>query len=625
MIAGTVGGLVPGIAMSYRYRGDMPEVGSDTMRTISRRRADEAVRDSQAFERLGVNEFGPSYNQGPMASVAKQVSETPLIGSPIRNSLDESVEGAAHAARTLADNLSPTATAESAGNRLFQGLNRFRSNRLEDIEPARVANMGINPNRPVGRHLQMGQQQQRDIAQAAQRAPLINADEAFTTRGVRVDPALQRDRVFTNRTNIEDLSDAQLTRVIRAPADETSFVVRQEALFERAFRMLPEMFRSNGSANPNMVPATNTRAALSQVDSNIASSITRQNTITGSLAERLRNSRASNFNISDLRAIRTEIGRDLAGFSTVAPQTLDRSQLKSLYAAVSRDIENGIMQLSARAINRSPLPGTNATTRNAVPVEVAQRAAGALRAFRTADRYTRQGMQRVESFYSLLNANSAEQATSKLVKAALSGRKGDAKLFRNAMSVLQPEERTEFASLVIREMGEPSSGARGSVEEMDWSPTRFLTSWKAMSNEAKDALFVEPGHREALGDLARVARRLSNVEALGNSSRSGTNAINFSGAVGSLAAFASGDVFTPALIGGSGYLTAWLMARPTYARLMVRYLQIKADFLEGTDTSLGPLLNYVNGLRRRSEINPTLVPVLYAVSEDINRLEGEKR
>jgi hypothetical protein len=325
--------------------------------------------------------------------------------------------------------------------------------------------------------------------------------------------------------------------------------------------------------------------------------------------------------LGDLRAIRTEVGRALSNFNPIAAPTLDRSQLKQLYRAISQDIEIGLRTISARAINNASLPGANA--RGSVDPASARRGAGALRAFRTADRYMRQGMRRIESFYNVLNAKTAEQATSRLVRAALSGNRGDARLFRQAMAVLRPEERAEFASLIVREMGKPTDGAKGLVQDIDWSATRFATNYRAMSQEARQALFTKQ-HQRDLTDIYRIANRIANVEALANTSRSGTNTLNMSGAVAAVASGATGDIVTPMLIGGSGFATSFLMSRPTYARWMVQFLQMKAAFLEGTEQTVGPLLNHISGLRREAEINPALFPVIYAVTNDVNALADNK-
>ena len=622
MVAGIAASLMPGAVLAYRGGARQPQAGTDTMQTIARRRANDAVRDQQAFQRQGVRDVGIAYNEGPIASVGQQLSETPFVGTPIRGNLEQSMEGAARATRQLVNRINPAATSESAGNRVMDGLRRYQTRTFNDLEPGNVRDLGIDPNRPVPRSEFMSPAARQEIVDARQRAPVINADETQTTRGVAVDTGQTRDATFTNRTGIEDLSDADLATVVRTSPVQTSFSARQEALYERALRMVPRMFRRDGSANPSLVNPTNTRRALRAIQGNIASNITQQGALRGELVDRLTNARA-NIQLSDLRAIRTEIGRALSNFNPVNPPTLDRTQLKQLYRAISQDMEIGLQTISARAINRARLPGQNSGGPDAVDPDMARRGAGALRAFRTADRYMRQGMRRIETFYNVLNAKTAEQAATRLAKAALSENRGDARLFRQAMAVLRPEERNEFTALILRQMGKPTDGAGGVVLDMDWSPSRFVTNYRAMSREARNLLF-SPEHQRDLIDIFQIALRLKNVERLANTSRTGTNTLNMGGAVAAVASGASGDILTPILIGGSGFATSFLMSRPTYARWMVQFLQMKAAFLEGTEQTVGPLLNHISGLRREAEINPALFPVIYAVTNDVNALADNK-
>jgi len=286
------------------------------------------------------------------------------------------------------------------------------------------------------------------------RGQTVRSIPTETSRGVQVPSALPRDLTLTTRTTAEMLDDAQLGRLIRTPAAQTSFASRAEALYERAWRMLPAMMRQETAsgrvtANPNMVAATNTREALGQIDQSIANQIAGQGTINGELAARLRNPRAANFQMDDLRAIRTEVGRAIGKLNPLTA-TLDGGQLRQLYAAITRDMEIGFETIANRALIRSRLSNNRS---DFVPEGVAREAAGALRAFRTADRYYRAGQVRFERFSKLLRAQNPE-AASKIIISATKGRgQGDIDLVRTALAVLRPEERNEIASLVLREMG----------------------------------------------------------------------------------------------------------------------------------------------------------------------------
>ncbi|TXH47563.1 MAG: hypothetical protein E6Q97_26905 [Desulfurellales bacterium] len=617
-MAGMLGGMVPGVAQAYRAPAN-GRIGTETGETMARQRYNEAVADAAAHQNLEVRPFGPSFNQGPVASVGKQLTETALIGAPLRNNLDETFQDTAAAAQALAARISPTATAESAGSAAQRGLERAATARMQDLEPPVLTGMGL----PVTAQVPRPQVMSQGAAQAAQAAaPIrqqIGANTAQTTRGATVPAVRPLSQSLTTRTTPEMLDDQQLARLIRAPADETSFATRQEALYERAWRMLPDLMRSNSTVNPNMVAAVNTRQAMRQIDDYIANQIGGQSTIGGALAERLRSAQAANFPLADLRAIRTEVGRQMrGGVGMPTENTLNRSQLRQLYGALSRDIETGIETLANRAAIEAQRLGTQQA------VQTARRAAGALHAMRTADRYTRAGMERIDRVLTVVAAQSPEAAARRLIQGALDGTKGNVRMFRAAMNSLRPEELAEFGSLLVREMGRPLPSARGIVAEVGFSPSSFVTRWNAMSPEARALVFTAE-HGRALDDLFRVAHRLANVEALTNSSRTATNAINVTGATTSVAAALQGDILTPLAIGGTGLAASVLMSRPEYVRWMIRYMHLRSAVRDGSDRAVAPLLRHVSGLERMAYRNPALVPVYADVVPEVESLRNDHR
>lgn len=608
-VAFDVGIGAAGGALGERLARIGQRVSGPTGETVAAQRAADAATDAAAFEARGVRPFGPSFHRGPAASVGQQLSETPVIGAPLRQNLDETYRDAAVAAERVAEDISPAPTAESAGAAVQRGLDRFQHADLQDLDPNAVRAAGIDPYAPRQRRLIMSAGAERDAAAAAPVRQQIGADVTTTTRGVQVASAQPLGATLMTRTTVEDLSDDALDRLIRLPSSGTSFATRSEALYERAMRMLPTRYRSNGSINPSLVSATNTRNALGQIDDDIASQIAGQGRIDGDLAERMRDFRAANFSISDLRRIRTEVGRAMGAISPLAPASLNRQQLGQLYDALSTDIEIGLDTLA----NRAALDVQRATGAARAAAEVqARQAAGALRAFRTADRYTRQGMARMETFLTTMRAQSPEQAARKIVRAGLDGTKGNARLFRNAMRVLRPEERAEFASLVLREMGV--------VGEARWSPSRFATAYNALSPEAR-ALLFQGENAQAVHELYRIARRLAGVEALANSSRSATNALNVSGLAGATTAVATGEMAAAGAIAASGYLVSLMMSRPAYTRWLTRYIDLRAQMFAGRQGTAQRLEQHVRRFERLVGSNPALLPVVAAIQDDMGETE----
>ena len=219
----------------------------------------------------------------------------------------------------------------------------------------------------------------------------------------------------------------------------------------------------------------------------------------------------------------------------------------------------------------------------------------------------------------MLNAQSPEAAARRVVQAAQAGDKGNAQLVRTAMAGLRPDERAEVGSMVIRSMGTPNASARGIVQESGFSPSSFVTRYQAMNQEARALLFT-PEHQRALDQLFNVANRLANVEAMANTSRTGTNTMNMGGAVAGAGAIMTGDVVTPLAIGTSGIATSLLMSSPAYTRWMATYVNLRAAVRSGSDRSVAPLMRHVAGLERQAQANPAIMPAFYEVSQEVKSL-----
>lgn len=386
--AGLVGGMGPAAAYGIRnpvpHTGPQPTLGTPMGQNLASQRAREAATDLAAFNELGVRPFGPSFSTPAGRSVAKQLSETPLIGSPVANALDESLVGARDAARRLADSMAPNATYENAGQTLQRGLERFRTAGVRGIEADTLESMGIPAYGPVQTPTPMSTQAAQRITQAVQDRVAMGLPAqgtATTSRGVQVPASRPLSQTYLTRRGAADLDTNELHTLIATPPSQTSFATRQEALYESAERARPSLFRSNGSADPGMLSPTNTREALGAIQSQLENQIAGQGVIRGALADRLMNAR-STLTMDNLRAIRTEVGRSLSNYG-VADASLDRTQLKSLYAAISRDLETGYVDLAARAWRNARDAGNPADL-----VRTAQQADGALFQFRRADRYT---------------------------------------------------------------------------------------------------------------------------------------------------------------------------------------------------------------------------------------------
>ena len=634
--------------------------------------AANVARDIEAFDELGVRKPPVAFSQGPVAGLGKMVSRIPYLGAPIAKALDQGLIGARDAARAISGRMAPNATVEQAGHTLQQGLDRFRTAGVRDIEPGVLTDLGIQPRAPGnyvgelvaprtgsgGTHVPLNPQQRmiqradgsveafnpadhivvnaagrqavyenaaRGAPEASQgarqraieAAPIRDANYpwsglAYTNRGVPVEAARPLDQVMMGRRGATDLNDAELARLIRAPSQDTSFLARAEALYEKARRSVPAFFRMDERAESIRLAAANTRAALRGIENNIANQIAGQGTINGELAERLR-SVQSHFSLDDLFAVRTEVGRQLSNFSPYQA-TLNRGQLNNLYGALSRDIEVGLGDIANRAYLRSRPNMHNQP--NYVRPEDAMRADQALRDFRVADRFYRASMARMERFSRVAGANNPEAAVGILTRAALDGTKGDIGMLRTAMAVLRPEERMQFSALVLDQMGKPKPNAAGMVAEAGFSPATFMTTWKAMNPAAKAILF-DNEFRQPMDNLVRVVSRLNNVEALSNTSRSGTDIINFLTYAGGGALFMTKQFGAMAALAAPTAAFSFLMSRPGYVNWISRYANLRAQMYRAPVTDTAPRLAVlVNQLQRMALKDPLLLPAYRAVAEE---------
>lgn len=595
---------------------------SRTVRTAQR--AHDAADDLMSFERAQVPVFSPAFQSPPLRITAKGLADTKFIGAPVRNALDDTFQGMAASAQRIANDLSPATTFDQAGASLQRGLVRFRTAGVRDIEPGILAARGVDPMAPVPPQ-QVMSNQARDRAAAA--APIRIANQggvAETARGVQVPSARPLDQTIIARRTIEDMDLPQVTALTRAPAGETSFAVRSEALYELADRQLPRQMRANETANPQLLQATNTRNAVNALRADQERTAIPGGVVNGrfaGLAERVQ----TNVTLPTLRAMRTAIGRELGNFN-YAEMGLDRTQLNAIYRSISRDIEIAYQDIANRAHVASRL-GNNAP--NYVPPDAARAADRALYQFRRADRYFRQGIQRMDTFLGAVNAQSPETAARRLVQAATGGGKGDIAMFRNAMTALRPEERTDFAALVIRQMGAPLPSARGVVQEVGFSPSTFVTNYQKLDPRARALMF--PGeHGRAVDDLFRVANRIANVETFANTSNSGRMALNLGGAAAAAGSLATGN-WAP-ILGAAfgGYGMSVILSRPGLARWSARYLALSARAARGggaasqgmSRAARSQVVSHINRLAQLAQRDPEIDRFYRLIAEENGVVEG---
>jgi len=589
-------------------------------------RLGERLRTADAFDASGVRPVGPMLGEGPASSVGRQLADTVLVGQPMRTAVTDAYQGARAAGERVADGLSTLRTPQEAGVELQRGLDAARTSRVTELPPQTLRDMNIEPFQPLPVPQRTTAAQQRLIqeAEAARQAAGVQ-DRAVNIRGRDVQNVTPRDQQMMMRRGPADMSEAELTRLAQVPARDTSFTARQEALYELAHNKLPPLMRADGSRNPNLVPTRHAAEVINGILRHEAAATISGGVAEGGrfgrLAERLLN-RNSNFTLEALRAARTEVGRALSTFGEYDAR-LDRTQLRQIYGALSRDMESAYTTIAQRAWRQTR--GSN-NAPDYVSPDVARRADRALYEFRRADRYTRVGLDRMEQFMSILDARNPEAAITRLKAAALDRGRGNIGLINTARSVLPAEQWREVSGVLLREMWRPNPSARGYVAETGFSPQTFTTNWEKMSPQARAAIW---GHNPALEDFVRVSRAMAEFEATVNGSRTATNLINSGIGVGAIAGLLTNPLKTIAAVLG-GYTASLLLASPQYARLVTAVTRAKLEIAQAVAAGRQPpsTAQLQQRLQAAAQRDPELGQALALLSTELTswqRSQKEKR
>jgi hypothetical protein len=487
----------------------------------------ERLADIEAFEGSGVKPFGPALTESGTAGVVKQLSDAPIVGAPVRRALGEAIEETRDAGERIASRYGDAKSYRDVGNVVEGGLDRFKD--------ARAADLG------------------EDAARA--------------------------------------LSDDQLASVARTPARETSIKTKQDALYERAWRGIPEDMqkgRSKKDADRFLGGMAKTREVLQELterNSRMFAKTRGGEEVDPTLAYPLRGGVAGRIvedviegrwrgNLQSMRDVRSNLRRLASGMTDTEKNTLQLSDMRRLQSAMTEDMI-ALLQRNAKHY-ADPKGGNDMAT--------ATRIRRAIHDFRRADQFTRASAQRLERIEKLYGAQSAEQLALNVAKDAMGGRKGGnyTRLLALKRS-LKDEEWGDVASGVIRELGRPVASARGAAEEAGFSVQSFMTRWREMSEEGKGALFDREGLRPALDKFVRVADRMANFEAMANTSRSATNALGMTGLASIFTAAQqamTGNLQTAAAAGSVAlgtYAFGRFMTSPLYVRWLTRAAELSGD------------------------------------------------
>jgi hypothetical protein len=442
-----------------------------------------------------------------LARTGRTIEEVPLVGGTVKTPKIAVEQAMLERQRNVASQAGAAASQEEVGRISQGGLSRFRGANLEDLERSRVQGLGLTPDRPPmarGGNVSIDRPSQLNTAQ-------MTDDQLKAAAASRVDlPGSKRSRV-------EDLTPQEVQKIVSLPARDTSFATKASALYKQAEDAVPALMKSNAAVNPGLIATRNAggvaKGLLTQEKSARVSGGVLHGRF-GQLVQDLKNPK-SNFTLDTLRAARTEIGRALDSFGQFETG-LDRKQLKALYGSVSDDYQAGLVALAARARTAA-----RANRGDQSALATANAADKALHRYRVADRYYRNGIERMDRFMSVLGADTLEQA-SKRIASYLRENTQNIRSLESMASSLRPEEWRSVLGNVVEQLGKLTPGAREA--ERIFSFERYATDWAKISqNPRVMALF-----RRSLGDatvrslenMGRIAERMKRYESTRNYSGS---------------------------------------------------------------------------------------------------------
>jgi hypothetical protein len=532
-------------------------------------RAQAAADDLMSFERAQVPVFAPAFGGTPTQATAKGLSDTFAVGAPLQNALEDTYRGAQAASQRLAGEFGQARTSKEVGDTVSAGIERFKDARPTDV----------------------------------------------------VEDA------------IRNLPNERLSEIIQSPTSVHSLKTKQGALYERAWRFIPEEMRRGRAVEGEtrvMQSPSNTRAVLEEIHNrnrrmtqqsgtNAAPDAATRPIQGGGLLSRMVDAMMNprwTANLQTLRDMRSEFRRLASGMADTEKNVLKHSDIDRVQSAITQDMI-ALLQRNAEAYRAI---GTQEALRTAAGFQ------RSIREFQRADRFTRLSMERMETIERLFKAESTEALFRNISNAALAGGKGNLEMLHVLHRTLRPAERGEVAAGIIAEMGKPVGSARGLVQEIGFSVESFMTRWNNMTPEARVLLFGRD-HAQALNDFVTVARRLANVEGFANRSntyRSGGNVLGIAATAGTaVAGGPAGMAYLLGAVGGS-YGLSLVLSRPAYARWMARYLALKAQAARVPKAAqrYPALAAHINRLGQAAKRDPELAALYRAIAVENGILEG---
>jgi hypothetical protein len=478
-----------GIPMPSTRLPHMPEVptrtstGPASFPSSGPTRAQAYVRD---LDELGIHKHGPAIAQAAREGTgpglfAKTIEGMPFVGRPLQRSTQEFISTASRAADDIAQGYG-SGNIESAGASVKSYFDKFKNKRsiakddldaLPDQEVARLATLEPKDLGSV-----------KTAADARFETSWRQIPEKFRKGGAYAeDPRLMGD-MPNSRALLKELHDENV-KMMNKQAQQRKLGKMKVA--DETGEALPTR---NEAMIKNAIPFRG--GVLSQAAEAILGGSWR-----GSL--------------QTMRNMRSTARRQASAISDAEGNVANKANFERLKKAIDADMR-ALMQ-------RVP-----DDFRKAGDEPMAQAFERAARGFDDADRFYKQYAEAFEKVAKpLIDTEKNPAVIKKLMDAAKKGTGGDAALLDQYRRMATPEVMDDVAAAAMVDMGRPTGGAGGILQEGGWSHAKFATAWNNMNHEA---LFSHrPELYAKLKKYADVAQGFADYEKLANSSKSGTHGL----------------------------------------------------------------------------------------------------
>jgi hypothetical protein len=438
------------------------------------------------LDELGIHKHGPAIAQAAREGTgpglfAKTIEGMPFVGRPLQRSTQEFISTASRAADDIAQGYG-TGNIESAGASVKSYFDKFKNKRsiakddldaLPDQEVARLATL-----------------EPKDLGSVK-----TAADARYETAWRQIPEKFRKGASFEEDPRL--MGDMPNTRaLLERITNDNVKMTNQQAELRKAGK--PKVAEETAAVLP-----TRKGAALKRVMP-----------FRGGLLEKATQAIVGGSwrgSLQTMRNMRTLARRQASRITDNEGNQGSKGEYEALKQAIDADMR----ALMARVPERFRAKGDE---------PMAQAFERAAKGFDDADRFYKQYAEAFEKVAKpLIDTEKNPAVIKKLMDAAKKGTGGDAALLDQYRRMATPEVMDDVAAAAMVDMGRPTGGAGGILQEGGWSHAKFATAWNNMNHEA---LFSHrPELYAKLKKYADVAQGFADYEKLANSSKSGTHGL----------------------------------------------------------------------------------------------------